>query len=352
MSQRCVKSQTSGPIITTGCEMSEDTASIQNTPEPEDFAAPQFHDEIPLQNEVIPNVGDEVPLVETVKVDSKLQGLVAEPQSLDEPKGEAEDDFDDDDFGSFDEASFEEFQAPELQTEPTGFSSISLDNIDTVDNELQKIMDQVFPDITMDSEAEAMPLIPDTLTLFSMLSKNPRLNPPNWIKLKIRHSLLIKLGVPINLDELDAPLVTSAGQTRGHSRRRSINVNDIDWEHYDIPEFSALGISPDEKQGLVTSTHEELSRIEADIMNNTSELFLQSSSDESLESKLAQMQQNYAQLIKLSSVWQDQIRELQDSQEIYESVVQNMVGYSQKLQRNEILESLKRAKTKKGKRTF
>lgn len=256
------------------------------------------------------------------------------------------DDFDDDDFGSFDEASFEEFETPQSLRVPL----FSLDNPHTVDEELQKMIDRVFPPTVQKIHEENPALIP--LPLLSVLSKTPRLNPPNWIKLKIRHSMLIKLGVPINLDELEAPSSVPKPQPKNHGRTRSINVSDIDWEHFDIPEFGTFGKSAEEKHELLRSTHAELSRIEAENMSNTSEIFLQSSLDESLETKLAQMKQNYAQLIQLSSVWQDQISELQSSQEVYESVVQNMVGYSQKLRRNEILERLKGVKAKKDKRTF
>lgn len=333
--------------------MSEDDASPQSASESEELCE-RFS-----QNSLQPEVEQEVlldPVVSPQETQDDTPGPKeeedGEEQNKDEgDKEEVDADFDDDDFGSFDEASFEEFQAPDASS-ATNIKALSLDDLDTVDEELQKLIDQIFPDCAQNEIPEPLPLISETLTLFSVLSRNPRLNPPNWIKLNIRHSLLVKLGVPINLDELESSSVLSSGHTRAHSRRRSIDVNDIGWENFEIPEFSTLDISPEKKEELVRGTHDELSRIEAEIMNNTSELFLQSAPHELVEAKLAQMKQNYAQLIQLGSVWQDQIHELKNSQEIYESVVQSMVGYSQKLQRNEILESLKSAKTKKGKRTF
>lgn len=263
-----------------------------------------------------------------------------------------DEEMDDDDFGSFDEASFEEFQVPETTDALDKLWTLS-NNPDAIDDELEKVLNLVVPEAeTTESKPEYPELVSDKSLLFSIISKSPRLKPPNWIKLKIRHSLLIKLGVPINLDELDAPSLLAKVQNNARDRSRSISVQDIDWSHFEIPEFSTLNVSNEKKQELMSSTQQTLSRIEEDILNNTSELFLQNSSDSSLDAKLKQMRDNYAQLIELSSVWQDQIRELQNSQEIYESVVQNLVGYSQKLQRNEILESLSKGKSKKGKRTF
>lgn len=267
---------------------------------------------------------------------------------------------DDDDFGSFDEASFEEFQAPERQSE------IEIKNIQSVFgssvfrdhqlflSKLDDLLDSIIPGSPQKTNGEpAMLLKAEASEILEKLSKAPRLNPPNWIKLKIRRNLLIKLGVPINLDELESPnMVNVSNNSMSHNRKRSVNEQDIDWSNFTIPEFESFNVSAEKKQELLNKTNETLSRIEEDNLNNTSQLFLESSLEASLESKLAQMKANYQQLIELCSVWQDQMKELRNSQEVYESVVQNMVGYSQKLQRNEIIEHLQKTKGKKGRRTF
>lgn len=256
----------------------------------------------------------------------------------------------DDDFGSFDDASIEELEAAAPHPKEGEFSSLVFQNPELFDQKLQTVMDSVFPQADTYVITESQLLSESAAKHLEIFSRTPRLHPPNWTKLKTRHSLLIRLGVPINLDELESGTSGLGPKSAvGHTRKRSVSEHDIDWSNFDIPEFASLQISGETKEELLGKSGEVLSEIEEHNLNNTSRPFLETSSGSSLDAKLQQMKDNHKRLIELSSVWQEQIRELRNSQEIYESVVQNMVGYSQKLRRNEILEHLK---LKKGKRAF
>lgn len=304
----------------------------------------------------------DIDATQAVSVDENvLSTQASESPEISVQNGPVSDEQDDDDFGSFDEASFEEFQAPEPELEAKTatdgkalFTSATFQNLDELVSKLDELLESIFPTTAPETNSNTDTLLNAEATeKLASLSRPPRLNPPNWIKLKIRHNLLVNLGVPINLDELDSPNSVNITnlQQLSHSRRRSINEQDIDWSEFDIPEFETLNISTEQKQELLHKTNKLLSKIEEDNLSNTSQLFLESSLESSLDAKLAQLKENYLQLRELSSVWRDQMKELRNSQEIYESVVQNMVGYSQKLQRNEFIEHLKK-KGKKGKRTF
>lgn len=307
---------------------------------------------------IMENSGSDIEVEQSEKVDAVpiSSPLLESKETLQFSADEDEDD----DFGSFDEASFEEFQAPEEEPalKPTEITSKFLSSVfqdqELFLRNLDDLLDSILPHNQQPSSEEPAELLnAEASQRLKKLSQTPRLNPPNWIKLKIRHNLMVKLGVPINLDELESP--GSANLKRpsiAHQRKRSINEQDIDWSLFVIPELETLEISPEKKQESITKTNEILSRIEEDNLKNTSQLFLESSSDASLDAKLAQLKANYKELIDLSSIWQDQLKELRSSQEVFESVVQNMVGYSQKLQRNEIIEQLQKTKGKKGKRTF
>lgn len=280
-----------------------------------------------------------------VEIDLEAPAQETEEEST-EPTGEPEeeDGGSDDDFGSFDEASFDEYQEPETAE----FDLAVFQNPQLFDERLDQLMERVLPQQEKPRDTLATLLSEGASSHLTTLLKTPRLHPPNWTRLKIRRSLLINLGVPINLDELVEFLAKSTPAT--HARRRSISEKDIDWSQFDIPELADLHISGDRKQELMSKTAEILSRIDADNLNNTSELFLQTLSEEALTAKLQLMRDNYSRLVELSSVWRDETADLRKNQEIYEAVVQSMVGYSQKLQRNELLENL--GKTKRGKRTF
>lgn len=262
-------------------------------------------------------------------------------------------DEEDDDFGSFDEASFEEFQAPEPTENDQSimFSSAVMNDAALFGERLEEMLDLLLPKNIPDSSDHSTTT--DLLTeggseRLKTFSTLPRLNPPNWTRLKMRHGLLVSLGVPINLDELSSTHLPPV--SKPSSRRRSTTEDDIQWGDFKIPELESLNISDDRKNELMTHTLTILSKIEDSNLNNTTEQFLQQCSEEVVDEKYREMQDNYAQLVELSSVWQAQIQELRNSQEMFESVVQNMVGYRQKLQRNEILESL--SKSKRGKRVF
>lgn len=260
---------------------------------------------------------------------------------------------DDDDFGSFDEASFEEFQGsePTEHHQSVVFDSAVMEDAVLFRERLDDILDSVLPRKIHEASNQMSDsqLLTDggreRLNTFSTL---PRLNPPNWTRLKMRHGLLVSLGVPINLDELGTTQVSSFNKPS--PRRRSTTEEDIKWGDFTIPEFESLNISDNRRNELMALTLSILSKIEDNNLNNTTEQFLLQCSEEVVNEKYREMQENYAQLVELSSVWQAQIQELRNSQEMFESVVQNMVGYRQKLQRNEILEGL--SKSKRGKRVF
>ncbi|KAM9897300.1 hypothetical protein OXX79_006963 [Metschnikowia pulcherrima] len=261
---------------------------------------------------------------------------------------------DEDDFGSFDEASFEELEASTGHvTDPKSISLQYEEDSKLTPAKIQRTLDLVFPGQLPEHSSQSGPLLSKNAHAhFLELSKPPRLHPPNWTKSKLRHNLLLKLGIPINLDELSSSNSTTTSMKSETVRRKSISESDLDWSGFEIPEIESLNLSREEQQKIIDSTHETLSRIETDNMENTSELYLQKCAPDVLDSKLAQMKENYDQLIRLSSLWQGQLDDLKNSQNAFESVVQSMVGYNQKIQRNELLESLRRSKTKRGKKTF
>lgn len=199
--------------------------------------------------------------------------------------------------------------------------------------------------------------------IFNQLSRLPHLKPRNWVKLKIRFNLLIKLGIPINLDEIadekhpassmDATNTSSNNHPRlGHNRRRSINEGDINWTGFEIPEFQSLSLNDDDMNHLLHSTNDILSTIENDNLNNSSQSYLELCDQDKLIEKLTQFQMNYLKLVELASVWSHHFHQCKENFEIFESVVQNLIAYSQKLERDEILINLNKAKAKSKKKSI
>lgn len=292
----------------------------------------------------------ETEVLQTPEIDAESTSNAQEPSGLENPE-------EDDEFGSFDEASFDEFQAEEPQETQSNqnatFSSAVFQSESLINQRVEETLNKIFTITEQQSHQENGELLSDAAKeQFSSLSKIPHLLPPNWLRLNIRHKLLVNLGIPIDLDELEKGSVAQMSHPPTHQRKKSISEHDIDWTGFNVPSIETLGLDGEKKKHLLTQTNSILDDIEEFNLQNTSKLFLESSADEALEEKLSKMRENYKHLLELSAVWQDQIRELKNSQEMYELVVQNMVGYSQRLRRKEILDNLSRKKLKKGKRSF
>ncbi|KAL8797017.1 MAG: hypothetical protein Q9195_000788 [Heterodermia aff. obscurata] len=155
-----------------------------------------------------------------------------EESEFDEGFGDDFDDFEagagDDDFGDFDEG-FQ--QASELQVEPkeveqrrpsvptpeSPFPLIDFSSLSSLDDILETTsahLDAIFPS-TKDlahstptstpsetSNPNPIFLTPLSASLWAQLVAPPPLQPPNWVRSRIRRLFLVSLGVPVDLDEI------------------------------------------------------------------------------------------------------------------------------------------------------
>lgn len=175
--------------------------------------------------------------------------------------------------------------------------------------------------------------------LYSRLADIPRLRPPNWTRLVVRHRLLISLGIPVNLDEITT---APTSQELLLERRKSVQAADIDWTGLNLPEYNDLKLDESSRNHYIETTQELVDRMEAENMNHSSLQYLESALVEDLKIKLEQYKSNVQELRTVASVWKHELETLQKDSEIYESVVQNLIGHSQRLRRDEILQRNKK----------
>lgn len=271
------------------------------------------------------------------------------------PEDDDDDDFDDDDFDDFNEfqgAPEPEYVAPPTTLAPGLFPLLLFQNADEFRAKVDEVLGPVFDDVADHAEPtdDAPSLLDERSSqVYQEVSRIPRLQPPNWIRLNIRHNLLIKLGIPIDLDETStaaAPEHTEGAPSlveRG--RRPSVVSANIDWHGLPIPPLEALNLGPLIIKQRIEQTHATLDRIETDNMTNLTPLFLASAPEDVVDAKLAQFKRNFEELLTLASVWQNQMEEQLKNYDIYLEVVQSMVGYSHKKARHE-LEEKKRSERK------
>jgi hypothetical protein len=123
------------------------------------------------------------------------------------------------DFGDFDDGfqPAEPSPAPPAQPIPSAsplFPILDFDNLDTQDGIIEatkSYMAAMFPPDTIDTSTLPQPspsvehpifLTQRSASLWSQLVAPPPLQPPNWIRSRIRRLFLVSLGVPVDLDEI------------------------------------------------------------------------------------------------------------------------------------------------------
>lgn len=263
-----------------------------------------------------------------------------------------DDDFDDDDddFDDFNEfQGSTDFENPIIDdvefsasTDTTGVFPESLfKNLDAYRSKLDDVLASIFDDLNVvDSvtNREAISLLDDRSRQVSEeIARLPRLKPPNWTRLIIRHNLLISLGIPINLDE-------TAGAPAGGllMAKSGPSAHKIDWKGLPVPAFEALNLEQAAADEILAKSAATLSRIDVDNLTNSTAQFLQTQPESVVDAKLELFKSNYTELLTLASVWQHQLEEQTKNTEIYGEVVQSMIGYSHKKQREEIMEEKRR----------
>lgn len=246
----------------------------------------------------------------------------------------------DSDFGSFGSFDHDENDHDSLApTTPTLDYSDPKERATVIKRSLDAMFDLPVRPPSPETQNNQKSLLNDLLCdrsseLYSRLADIPHLRPPNWTRLVVRHRLLVSLGIPVNLDEIST---TPASQELAGERRKSVHAGEIDWNGLDVPDYNELHLDHGARSHHIEATVALLDRIEAENMENSSLQYLESAPEEVLKAKLHQYRSNASQLRTSASVWRHELRGLQNDFEIYESVVQNLIGHSQRLRRDELL---------------
>ncbi|KAH8815316.1 hypothetical protein F5884DRAFT_771907 [Xylogone sp. PMI_703] len=143
----------------------------------------------------------------------------AEDGAENEGFGDDFDDFEEGDedaeFGDFDDGFQEPEPAPQQSQSVPGALSLPVLNFDELDSlsdiqaATEPYLDALFPPDTIDTSVlpplskESPVFFTDrSASLWSQLVAPPPLQPPNWIRSRIRRLFLVSLGVPVDLDEI------------------------------------------------------------------------------------------------------------------------------------------------------
>lgn len=283
--------------------------------------------------------------------DESLGNAKSDFDEFDYPKsaGREEEELDEEsDFGSFDDLSIEETTEIDAGKARNSVSLLEVDknleNNALILKKVEQLIDDIFPKAGDKSEYHnsLLELLSDgSKDIFDEVSKSPHLTPKGWNRLNIRRNLLIYLGIPINLDELRAQ---SSPESLAIPKRSS-KEESIDWtmlkslDDKDVPAESKI-------QELLAKSSEILSKVETENLEHSSKQYLETLDLPELISRLSHFEESYSTLLDVALAWKVRLDDAKKNFDIYESVIQNFVGYSQRLGREELLANMKNLKKK------
>lgn len=294
---------------------------------------------------------------------------IGEGDDDDEPDDGFGDDFDDfeegdedadfEDFGDgFQEAEAETTAPPPVAAPASvatpSFPILDLDGLDSEDiiAATEPYLDALFP-----PDLEDLPILPSppkenpiffnprSASLWSQLAAPPPLQPPDWIRSRIRRLFLVSLGVPVDLDEIlpaskqkklvlpSLHRVTSNGSLRTSSESRSVSrlrkteANDstvsLDSQGKEKPRSSSKrrkGPAPEPALDLVAAKQ----------LCTTTDEALGGMTDVELKGHVKRLEEMEGMAKELLEYWQKRTDEKIGDREAFEGVIENLVKHARK----------------------
>ncbi|KEQ60165.1 uncharacterized protein M437DRAFT_55106 [Aureobasidium melanogenum CBS 110374] len=238
-------------------------------------------------------------------------------------------DGDEDDFGDFDDG-FQQAEEPAVPVPPPQPPNLNFADLQTSDDILSAMspyMSELFPELydqeTASTDKSATlstdPILTDrSASLWSQLVAPPPLQPPNWIRSRIRRLFLVSLGVPVDLDEI-LPA----------SKQKKLVLPNIH-----LPEQK----KEDEKakqNGSSSSTGgrkgpappPEFNANEAAMLAKTTDTATEAYSDEELKAHVKRLEELIKDASTVLEYWMKRKESAVGDKEAFEGVIENLVGF-------------------------
>ncbi|KAI2640615.1 hypothetical protein GGS26DRAFT_539062 [Hypomontagnella submonticulosa] len=266
------------------------------------------------------------------------------------------------DFGDFDDG-FQATEAeglaptpvPQPQVSIPSFPILDLDGLDSEDilTATEPYLDALFsPDIqdlpALPSPPKDNPIFfnPRSASLWSQLAAPPPLQPPDWIRSRIRRLFLVSLGVPVDLDEIlpaskqkklvlpSIHRVTSNGSLRTSSDSRSVSR----LRKLDADNNSSVSVDSQGKEKPRSASKRRKGAPEAPELDLVSAKQLCTTTDEALGGMTnKELQQHVKKLQDMETLakdvleyWKKRTDEKIGDREAFEGVIENLVKHARK----------------------
>ncbi|OTA96874.1 hypothetical protein M434DRAFT_345431 [Hypoxylon sp. CO27-5] len=266
------------------------------------------------------------------------------------------------DFGDFDDgfqtAEAEvsaSMPAPQPQISIPSFPLLDLDGLDSEDilTATEPYLDALFsPDIQdlppLPSPPKDNPIFfnPRSASLWSQLAAPPPLQPPDWIRSRIRRLFLVSLGVPVDLDEIlpaskqkklvlpSIHRVTSNGSLRTSSESRSVSR----LRKPDADNNSSVSVDSQGKEKPRSASKRrkgqpeapELDLVSAKQLCTTTDEALGGMTDKELQQHVKKLQDMEVVANEVLEYWKKRTDEKIGDREAFEGVIENLVKHARK----------------------
>ncbi|KAI1107846.1 hypothetical protein F4804DRAFT_2539 [Jackrogersella minutella] len=266
------------------------------------------------------------------------------------------------DFGDFDDG-FQTTEAdgpasmPALQPQVSipSFPILDLDGLDSEDilTATEPYLDALFSPEVQDLPALPSPpkdnpifFNPRSASLWSQLAAPPPLQPPDWIRSRIRRLFLVSLGVPVDLDEIlpaskqkklvlpSLHHITSNGSLRTSSDSRSVSR----LRKPDADNTSSVSVdSQGKEKPRSASTRRkgqpeapDLDLVSAKQLCMTTEEALGGMTDKELQQHVKKLQDMEVTANQVLEYWKKRTDEKIGDREAFEGVIENLVKHARK----------------------
>ncbi|KAL7629245.1 hypothetical protein AAE478_000765 [Parahypoxylon ruwenzoriense] len=265
------------------------------------------------------------------------------------------------DFGDFDDGfqtAEAEVSAPIPASQPQvsipSFPILDLDGLDSEDilAATEPYLDALFsPDIqeipALPSPPKENPIFfnPRSASLWSQLAAPPPLQPPDWIRSRIRRLFLVSLGVPVDLDEIlpaskqkklvlpSIHRVTSSGSLRTSTDSRSVSqIRKADANNSSVSVDSQGKEKPRSASKRRKGPPEtpELDLVSAKQLCTTTEEALSGMTDAELRQHVKKLEDMEVLAKEVLEYWKKRTDEKIGDREAFEGVIENLVKHARK----------------------
>ncbi|KAI0165047.1 hypothetical protein GGR57DRAFT_451537 [Xylariaceae sp. FL1272] len=303
--------------------------------------------------------------ISPIKVDDEDMVDDDDEEGDDADFGDDFDDFEegdeDADFGDFDDG-FQQPEAPptahslanQSQVSVPSFPILDLDGLDAEDilSASEPYLDALYPpDILEIPPLPAPPhdnpifFNPRSASLWSQLAAPPPLQPPDWIRSRIRRLFLVSLGVPVDLDEIlpaskqkklvlpSLNRVTSNGSLRTSTDSRSVSrlrKPDANGSSVSVDSQGKEKPSSSSKKRKGPSQAPELDLVAAKQLCATTDEALKGMTDTELQQHVKKLKEMEIVANDVHEFWKKRTDEKIGDREAFEGVIENLVKHARK----------------------